>query len=213
MQNDLAAIRADYETRLPFLNALGNSLESELSAYLGHLHHVDRITFRAKGVTSFLRKAGERLESGRRKYTYPLEEIEDQVAGRVLVFYRRDIDEVLAALEGKWRKAEQQDRKPREPSRFEYETTHRVCVITPDLYPEGWNAIQSPPTTFELQIRTLAQHAWSEPQHNVYKARGGLSAAAERKLYWAAASAWGIDSIWEDLNSELREIDKSSHSE
>ena len=57
-------------------------------------------------------------------------------------------------------------------SQLEYETTHRICV--------------------ELQIRTVAQHAWSEPQHAFYKNRGALRQSSERKLYWAAASAWAF---------------------
>jgi hypothetical protein len=26
-------------------------------------------------------------------------------------------------------------------------------------------------------------------------------------MYWAAASAWGIDSIWEDIKTELDKLD------
>jgi ppGpp synthetase/RelA/SpoT-type nucleotidyltranferase len=202
MPRDHNAIRVAYEERGDLLKKLARALENELTSHLSDLPHIDRIYFRAKSVASFVEKATA-TEVGRRKYSHPLEEIEDQIAGRVLVYYRPDIAAVLSALEGKWRKVEQEHRKPARTSQFDYETTHRICVITPDMCPNGWSMLTEPPTTFELQIRTLAQHAWSEPQHAIYKNKGGLKEISERKLYWAAASAWGIDSIWEDLQEEL----------
>ena len=137
------------------------------------------------------------------KYACPLEEIEDQVAGRVLVFYRSDVHAVVTALTAKLRKAEKQQKQPARANQFDYETTHLVFMITPDLRPAGWDALEEPLQTFELQVRTLAQHAWAEPQHDFYKVGTGLGAENLRKLYWAAASAWGIDSIWEEIRREL----------
>jgi putative GTP pyrophosphokinase len=205
MRRELRQLKAAYEARLGLLNAVARTLEIELSGHLAGLSHIDRVYFRAKGVASFMEKA-QAMEHGRPKFEYPLEEIEDQIAGRVLVFYRSDVAEVLKALEGKWRKAEQEHRRAAGTSQFEYETTHRICVITADMCPPQWADLENPPATFELQIRTLAQHAWSEPQHAFYKNRGGLRESSERKLYWAAASAWGIDSIWEELQQELSQL-------
>jgi putative GTP pyrophosphokinase len=200
-------IEAAYAARSSLLSELADKLEGELRSLLSGVSHVDRVSFRAKSITSFVEKANDLGEDGRPKYAHPLEEIEDQVAGRILVFFRSDIAAVLDAIEGKWRKAEQQHKKPARTSQFDYETTHRVCLITPDMWPEGWSTLEDPPTTFELQIRTLAQHAWSEPQHGFYKRGSGLPESSERKMYWAAASAWGIDSIWEDIKAELDKLD------
>lgn len=207
MQRGVQKIEAAYAARSSLLSALASSLEAELRSLLSSVPHVDRVSFRAKSLLSFVEKTNDLGEDGQPKYLHPLEEIEDQVAGRVLVFYRSDIVRVLNAIEGRWRKAEQQQKKPARTSQFDYETTHRICIITEDMWPEGWSDLEDPPTTFELQIRTLAQHAWSEPQHGFYKRGGGLNESSERKMYWAAASAWGIDSIWEDIRAELEELD------
>lgn len=207
MRRGTQRIEAAYAARLSLLGKLAGKLERELRSLLSGVPHVDRVSFRTKGIRSFIEKASDLGADGRPKYAHPLEEIEDQVAGRVLVFYRSDIAAVLNAIEGKWRKAEQQHKKPARTSQFDYETTHRVCLITPDMWPEGWSKLEGPPMTFELQVRTLAQHAWSEPQHGFYKRGGGLPESSERKMYWAAASAWGIDSIWEDIKVELDKLD------
>lgn len=207
MRSDLRKIEAAYRARVEVLQLVARNLESELQGMLSHLPHIDRVYFRAKAAGSFIEKAQDLAEDGSRKYAHPLEEIEDQIAGRVLVFYRSDVAAVVDAIEGKWRKAQHEHRRPAKTSQFDYETTHRVCVITPDMYTRGWADHEAMPTTFELQIRTLAQHAWSEPQHAFYKHRGGLTQSSERKMYLAAANAWGIDSIWDELQRELSEID------
>lgn len=205
-QRDLEAIREKYRARAGLLDELARSLDTELRVCLSGVHNIDRIYFRTKGVESFVEKAATRTDDDKDwKYQHPLEEIEDQVAGRILVLYRRDIQSVLAALDGKIRQAEREHRRPTSAKEFDYETTHMICLITPDLVSASWSTLSDPPETFELQIRTLAQHAWSEPQHNFYKSRAGLSPANLRKLYWAAASAWGMDSIWDELQSELTE--------
>lgn len=195
-----------YGERVELLSALAKSLETEVLAYLQGVPNVDRIYFRVKDVDSFVRKATTPGKDQGWKYPHPLEEIEDQVAGRILVFYRSDVQAVTTALTAKLRKAERQLKQPQEANQFDYETTHLVLMITPDMRPPGWHTLEDPPQTFELQVRTLAQHAWAEPQHAFYKVGTGLGPENLRKLYWAAASAWGLDSIWEDLRSELAKV-------
>lgn len=207
MQRNLDAIREQYRARIGLLDQLAQSLDTELRSSLSDVHNIDRIYFRTKGVESFVEKAATRSDDDKDwKYQHPLEEIEDQVAGRILVLYRSDIKAVLTALNGRIRQAEREHRKPSSAKEFDYETTHMICLITPDLVSREWSALADPPQTFELQIRTLAQHAWSEPQHGFYKTKTGLTPESLRKLYWAAASAWGLDSIWEDLRNELDKL-------
>lgn len=200
------AIQAKYAARRELLTRLARGLEIEITDHLQGVRHIDRISFRVKTTESFVKKAMATTESGAQKYAHPFEEIEDQVAGRVLVFYRSDIANVMAAFERRLKKVEREHRHPSNAKEFDYETTHLVCMLTPDLVPAGWEALDERPVTFELQVRTLAQHAWAEPQHGFYKNAAGLSADSQRKLYWAAASAWGLDSIWDDLRHELERL-------
>jgi len=205
-QRDPPAIEAKYSLRVSVLDKLAQNIQTEVATLLAGLGNVDRIYFRTKTVASFVDKATARTEAGEWKYQHPFEEIEDQVAGRILVFYRADVEMVLNTLKGKLRQAEQVHHRPSSAKEFDYETTHLVCLITSDLKPRGWSKISEPPETFELQIRTLAQHAWSEPQHAFYKRGSGLPDESLRKLYWAAASAWGMDSIWEELRQDLEQL-------
>jgi ppGpp synthetase/RelA/SpoT-type nucleotidyltranferase len=175
-------------------------LEKQTQTILDGIKHIDRIYYRAKDAKSFARKSLALNEAGNRKYLLPLEDIEDQVAGRVLVFFRRDIEIINNALLAAFNRAEQVHKAPKDHSSFAYESEHFVFIIPPNLLPLGWSDLASRPTTFELQVRTLFMHAWAEPEHDIaYKAKSELTSDEKRKLAWAASSAWGGDAIFEQV--------------
>ena len=60
------------------------------------------------------------------------------------------------------------------------------------------------PKFFELQIRTLFQHAWAEAEHDVgYKPTQPLKLEERRKIAFTAAQAWGADTIFQELFSHF----------
>ena len=60
------------------------------------------------------------------------------------------------------------------------------------------------PQFFELQLKTLFQHAWSEAEHDLaYKPSEPLSTLQQRQIAFTAAQAWGADQIFEQLHAEL----------
>jgi putative GTP pyrophosphokinase len=191
---------AAYAERQPTLKSLALKLEAHVRFLLEETLHVDRIYFRAKDADSFARKSLTKNEAGEKKYQFPNEEIEDQVAGRVLVFFRRDIDVVTQSLMGSFNRVEHVRKAPKANDAFAYESAHLVFIIPPHLLPDAWSELNQPPTTFEMQVRTLFMHAWAEPEHDIaYKSKVALNAEEERKLAWAASSAWGGDAIFEQV--------------
>jgi ppGpp synthetase/RelA/SpoT-type nucleotidyltranferase len=197
--------------------SLQDLAEAGLSQY-DH-KHVDRIYFRAKSVSSFVGKVHKRAEDaaagvereGQRlvAYSNPLSQIEDQVGGRVLVFFRHDIADVVKLLTpGTFNTMEMQDKTPLKDSEFGYESTHLICHIPYELRPAEWDQEAPMPETFELQVRTLFMHAWAEPQHNLgYKAPTDLSRDERRQLAWIAAAAWGaddsLDRAWHEIGEPV----------
>jgi putative GTP pyrophosphokinase len=202
--SELELYRREYQPRYSLLKSLASRLESEIHTLLRATNHVDRIYFRAKDPKSFADKCVAVDEHGQRKYQLPLEDIEDQVAGRVLVFFRRDIDIVTGKLCEAFNRAEQVRKAPKHHDAFAYESEHLVFIIPPQFVPEGWEEIAGLPTTFEMQIRTLFMHAWAEPEHDIsYKAKVPLTRDEKRKLAWAASSAWGGDEVFEQVLDSL----------
>lgn len=186
----------NYQSRLSILNQLAVNLESETKDALERLPHVDRVYFRVKGAESFVAKARDARNTP--SYQDPLVEIEDQVAGRILVFFLSDISVMVSRLQRDFTQVESHRRRPEKDEEFGYESHHLVCVIPPQAKPREWSDFQNLPTTFELQVRTLFMHAWAEPQHGLeYKGAEELPRHIRRELYWVAASSWGADQAFE----------------
>ena len=186
---------AAYDARRPFLETLKDTLLIKTENALAGLPHVDRIAFRVKDRDSFIAKAGKS------KYTDPLTQLEDQVAGRAITFFRDDIPLVRQRLNEWFADVEHEAKEPTEPKVFDYESDHYVFVIAEHDKPDGWSDVSDMPTTFEFQVRTLFMHAWAEPQHNLgYKPdQEKLDHDTIRELAWIAASAWGADRMLNDV--------------
>ncbi|MCX5237595.1 hypothetical protein OG824_20545 [Streptomyces prunicolor] len=201
MDNDSLSL---YKQRYHLLCSLCDNLTEVVKSDLSDVSHIDRISFRVKDPGSFFVKATATLPDGERKYSNPLREIEDQIAGRVIVFYSSDIATVSGVLEETFRKVESEAREPEDVSSFGYESYHHIFLIPEHHKPDGWELEESMPVTFELQIRTLFMHAWAEPQHDLgYKGDGEISRETQRKLAWVAASAWGADRVMDEIYREI----------
>ena len=189
--HDKGELLTRYLERLPQLDELRGGLAAETEGILEDLRHIDRISFRVKDPDRFVEKVSERTAPD--EYKEPLREVEDQVAGRVLVFFRDDLPMVMDAICKEFQSVELRRKVPR-ATEFGYESDHSIFVIPKHIQLPAWKDDPVAPTTFELQVRTLFQHAWAEPQHDLgYKSESALSEETQRELAWAAASAWGAD--------------------
>lgn len=95
-------------------------------------------------------------------------------------------------------------RRPDRYNEFDYESFHAVYGIPPQAKPDGWDEREDLPRTFELQIRTLLQHAYAEPQHDLaYKPDTPPTDEIRRELAWVAASTWGADQALERVRDKL----------
>ena len=168
---------------------------------VGH-QRVDRITARAKSVDRFVAKA-EKTENGIPKYSEPLKQIQDQVGARVVVFYLDDVDVVAEAIKKHCRYIETKLLVPESESEFGYVGRHFILATPIDAVPATLDQSRLP-TFFELQIKTLFQHAWSEANHDLgYKPTIALDSDQKRRIAFTAAQAWGADRIFLELHREL----------
>ena len=73
--------------------------------------------------------------------------------------------------------------------------------IPPQCICRSWEEFDLKPESFEVQVRTIFMHAWAEPQHDLlYKGEDTLTEDQKRSLYWVAASAWGCDKVYNEIN-------------
>jgi ppGpp synthetase/RelA/SpoT-type nucleotidyltranferase len=203
MDNQLIA---RYETRIDLLAELAEALDREVRRALDGVPHIDRVTFRVKPPRSFGRKAGDpRTEP---PYADPLIEIEDQVGGRVIVYFLDDLETVAGRIMRTFNTVERIHHRPARDAEFGYESDHHICIIPPHVKPRGWDRRDDLPTTFELQVRTLLMHAYAEPQNEIgYRESAELAPEIRRELAWIAASAWGADQAYSRILHQHDERD------
>jgi len=187
------AERPQYEE---FGQLIGQRLRDSLKP-LGIWFHVEA---RAKTVDSFVKKL-----LTKRRYTF--ESLPDKVGARVIIRYRTDVDKVIEKVRTLFDSNEPEDKeKLLGIDRFGYLSVHLDNVR---LRKDDSNAAQFPPSAFwvELQVRTLAQHLWSEMSHDtVYKNQqmiAQLDPDIRRRVSLMAGQLEIADREFDRLNMEI----------
>ena len=199
-EQETEPLPAAYARRHDFIERrLAPSLREHIEGFLKGTPRIDRITTRAKAVDRFLAKAAN-LKDGQPKYAEPLSQIQDQLGARVVVFYKSDVADVEAMIKKHIRAIEYKDLVPESEAEFSYFGRHLVLVTPNDIVPDEADRADVP-AFFELQIKTLFQHAWAEANHDLgYKSRGQeLTSDEKRRIAFASAQAWGADEMFESL--------------
>lgn len=191
-----------YSERIPMLDSIGNLLAEDLIKQLSNVKRIDRITTRTKDKKRFIIKATKK-ENGKLKYDDPLNQIQDQIGARVIVFYISDVEIVANELKKYYKSIEEQLIIPDSEKEFGYEGKHYIFKLPTEVIPEEYEDSE-PPVFFELQVKTLYQHAWSEASHDIaYKPNKELTKDQLRKIAFTSAQSWGADNIFESLLKDL----------
>jgi len=191
------------ERHSAILAPLAGKLQAHVHELLAGMPRIDRVSARAKSPGRFVGKAKKLTDEGVRKYEHPFEQIQDLVGARVVVFYKQDVDAVSEVLNRYFRKIESKDLVPDSVSEFGYVGRHFILAIPEDVVDDHVDRSKTP-QFFELQVKTLFQHAWSEAEHDLaYKPSEPLTPYQQRQIAFTAAQAWGADEIFEQLHAEL----------
>jgi len=196
--NQLIDLKAIYKSRFESaLVPVSTRLEKFLSVLLSDQPRIDRISARPKSVERFLAKAKKR-ENETLKYDDPLNQIQDQIGARIITFYLQDVETISNTLSQYFRAVENRRIVPDREAEFGYFGRHFIFFLTNDVLDEDNTEA---PIFFELQVKTLFQHAWAEANHDVgYKELEGENTETERRLMaYASAQAWGADRVFDEL--------------
>ena len=186
------------DRRRQMLLPLAERLETHLKSVFESYPRIDRISVRAKSVERFVAKA-EKQSEGKPKYDDPLNQIQDQLGARIVTFYKCDVDRLTDEVKKYFRYIESRQIVPDSEREFGYEGRHFILFLPRDVFDDTIREEDSIPF-FELQIKTLFQHAWSEAEHDLgYKPSTELSSEQKRRMAFTAAQAWGADQMFEEL--------------
>ena len=181
------------------------SLEKQIQEYFLREPRIDRIAARAKSPDRFVAKAIA-TKDGAPKYSEPLRQIQDQIGARIITFYQSDIERVSSIVQRYFRPIESRDVVPDSEWEFGYFGRHYILLLPSDVIPDGVEKADAP-EFFELQIKTLFQHAWSEANHDLGYKPGAvpLNADQKRSLAFTSAQAWGADRIFAEPFNERQQ--------
>ncbi len=148
------------------------SFEQALAELLGDAGiNFDRIDVRIKSWPSLKAKA-RKMRDGAPVYPDPWHDIRDVIGARITVLHSTEIPAVLDIVADAFEVIRSVDKaqETRVSGGFGYGSHHLVLRVTEKT--EGLESYAG--TVFEVQIRTVLQHAWAEFEHDIrYKrARG-----------------------------------------
>lgn len=163
-----------YDAMLASLHRHGDRLVDELRVLLAGdpSLKVHSVTVRLKSRESLARK----LARPDKSYS-DLWAVTDLLGLRVITYFEDAVDRVGNLLEARMPVdfGHSTDKRRREPTEFGYRSLHYVCRIDDGSFPEH--------ARFEIQVRTVLEHAWAEIEHDLgYKATEEVPALTRRRL-------------------------------
>ena len=142
----------------------------------------DRVAARVKTWPSLKAKAKKRTDDGELFYSHPWDEIHDIMGVRVNVFHSTVIPEALTIFGDSFEVIKSVDKaaETRVAGGFGYGSHHLVLRVTEDME----DLADYVGMRFEVQIRTVLQHAWAEFEHDIrYKQGPGAQPPQVDRLF------------------------------
>ena len=174
--------------------AFGKLLAGTLLEAINHGGIAAEVASRAKTMDSLVKKLI-------RKPEHSYESLGDKVGLRVVVRYRPDVEGVLAILDGAFECSGLEDTAGRlGTEKVGYRSWHVIV----GLRPSDPNRPDFEGLAAEVQVRTLAQHLWSEMAHDlVYKNEAKLPDDLVRRMNLLAGLIEMADDEFSRLDREI----------
>lgn len=139
----------------------------------------DHVTARVKEWRSLRSKSRKRRLDGTLMYPHPWQDIHDLIGVRVTTYHSTEIPRIIEALTEVFevRRSVDKTAQTRVSGSFGYGSHHLILRVPPARVAPVLQAYAG--REFEVQIRTVLQHAWAEFEHDIrYKRRGNTGKLA-----------------------------------
>jgi GTP pyrophosphokinase len=171
----------EYYLATRYLDEFGEMLTKLIGTILkGQGINAHEITFRVKHRQS----AAAKVKNNPAKYAN-FEALHDLLGVRIITYFSEQVDAVakIIAEEFNIDQGNSVDKRSiLDPDRFGYLSMHYVARLDPRraALPENQTFV---PLRFELQIRSILQHAWAEIEHDLgYKSRAAVPRQVRRRF-------------------------------
>ena len=198
---DIGEVTSWYEQNQLLYGSLANKVADILRENIeGRKLQYHSITHRPKSLDSFIAKAR------REKYTNPREQINDMAGVRVITYLEADVRVISGIIEDLFDVDLSNSLDQAQllgSDRVGYRSVHYVARFDGSRcrLPEYKRYVGLP---FEIQVRSLLQHAWAEIEHDRnYKFGGKLPTELERRFYLVAGSLEMLDREFVAIAAEI----------
>jgi putative GTP pyrophosphokinase len=130
----------------------------------------------------------EKIARKNDKYTL-LNDITDLVGIRVITYFEDEVDKVAKIIQEEFTldKENSIDKRELEADRFGYKSLHSIVFLKPERR-KLTEYKRFKDYCFEVQIRSVLQHAWAEIEHDIgYKSEISIPVIVKRNFYRVAA--------------------------
>ena len=193
---------AQYQSHLPVFTRMAEVIPEKLKDFFDEAGIiVAAVEYRVKTEKSVAGKL--RLKGGKYKDIF---DITDLVGIRVITFYIDDVDKVASVLERlfeiDWENSIDK-RKAHEIDSFGYLSLHYICRIPESAYSDPEHP-ELNKIRFEVQMRTVLQHAWANMNHDTgYKNGIEIPTVYRRNMSRLAGMLELIDDEFSRIRREL----------
>ena len=157
---DATQIAKNWKHDEPILRNLGEKVVSFLQDALYQKEMHPEVSFRTKEIQSIIKKI--KRESQQKQYTY--NDLRDKLGVRIICPFLSDLEVVDEIIKSSFiiRKVEKK-RENIDFNRLDYQSNHYDVSINSEYIDFNNDAF-----VFEIQVRTLNQHAWANSAHILY---------------------------------------------
>lgn len=196
----------EYKLAVALLPAFGESLESLISQLLNEepipFHSVDH---RVKTQESAERKIARPRKGMNDAGLRMLGTLTDLLGIRIITYFRDEVGEVAKVLEREFTidLENSLDKRPLDADQFGYLSLHYVAELSPSRVAlaeyQRFGGIK-----FEIQIRSILQHAWAEIEHDLgYKSEAAVPRAVRRQFSRLAGVLELVDDVFVDIREGI----------
>lgn len=167
-----------YNDLKPKLERLKSNIESALT------HTISEASIPLFSVESRIKddqSLTDKIE--KKRYSSPLEQVEDLCGLRVICYYQEDISKICEIVEREFKILEKEDKRTTlNEDQFGYTSCHYIVQLRDDwlVHPgaRGLDGLKA-----EIQIRTMLMHAWAAISHKLlYKKENDVPPQIKRQL-------------------------------
>jgi len=201
---DINKIAEEWEIDKPKYQELGKIVNIFIKSAITEYEILPEISHRTKELLNIIKKI-KKKQVKKKKYSYS--SLNDKLGIRIICTFQEEMHKIDAFIRKYFliKKAEYKHEKLNY-NKLDYISNHYDVKINPQKKPfKKHNQYKN--LVFEIQVRTLNQHAWSNAAHSLsYKQEAEISPKLKRKVYRLLSLYEIADDEFSSVNKALIEL-------